>query len=46
MNHYDAQLERLRNGECLHETEVRSLCDRAKEILIEESNVRCVDAHR
>ena len=38
------QLERLRKGECLAEAEVRSLCDRAKEILMEESNVQRVDA--
>jgi serine/threonine-protein phosphatase 4 catalytic subunit len=44
MSHYDAQLEQLRNGECLPESEVRTLCDRAKEILIEESNVQRVDA--
>ena len=44
MSHYDLMLERLRRGECLSESEVRSLCDRAKEILMEEANVQRVDA--
>lgn len=40
----DAQIEQLRKGELLSEVEVRSICERAKEILVEESNVERVDA--
>uniref|UniRef100_A0A7S1XD46 Serine/threonine-protein phosphatase n=1 Tax=Compsopogon caeruleus TaxID=31354 RepID=A0A7S1XD46_9RHOD len=40
----DGFLVRLRRGEVLHEAEVRSLCWRAREILIEEPNVLLVDA--
>ena len=40
----DAQIEQLRKGELLSEAEVRSLVERAKEILVEESNVERVDA--
>jgi hypothetical protein len=40
----DNQLARLKRCECLDEGEVKSLCDRAKDILIEESNVVEVDS--
>ena len=40
----DTQIEQLRRGELLSEAEVRSLVERAKDILIEESNVERVDA--
>ena len=40
----DAQIEQLKKGELLSEVEVRSICERAKEILVEESNVERVDA--
>jgi serine/threonine-protein phosphatase 4 catalytic subunit len=38
------QLEQLRRGEIITEHEVKELCDRAREVLIEESNVQRVDA--
>jgi serine/threonine-protein phosphatase 4 catalytic subunit len=40
----DCQIERLKKGILLTEPEVRSLVERAKEILMEESNVMRVDA--
>ena len=40
----DCQIERLKKGILLTEPEVRSLVERAKEILMEESNVERVDA--
>ena len=40
----DEQIERLKRCEYLKESEVKSLCDKAREILIEESNVQHVDA--
>ncbi|KAI9482952.1 MAG: serine/threonine-protein phosphatase 4 catalytic subunit [Benjaminiella poitrasii] len=40
----DRQLEQLRRGEIITEQEVKELCAKAKEILIEESNVQRVDA--
>lgn len=40
----DRQIEQLKNCEIISEAEVRSLCQKAKEILIEESNVQRVDA--
>ena len=40
----DEQIERLKRCEYLKESEVKALCDKAKEILIEESNVQMVDA--
>ena len=40
----DAMIETLRNCEFLREAEVRMLCNRAKEIIIDESNVQRVDA--
>ena len=38
----DAQLEQLLQCKPLTETEVKALCDKAREILIEESNVQPV----
>jgi serine/threonine-protein phosphatase 4 catalytic subunit len=40
----DEQIERLKRCEYLKESEVKTLCDKAKEILIDESNVQRVDA--
>mmetsp|Transcript_59515 Transcript_59515/g.166215 ORF Transcript_59515/g.166215 Transcript_59515/m.166215 type:complete len:318 (-) Transcript_59515:133-1086(-) len=40
----DNQIERLKKCEYLKESEVKALCDRAREILIDESNVQRVDA--
>ncbi len=40
----DEQIERLRKCEYLKEQEVKALCDRAREILCEESNVQRVSA--
>ena len=40
----DEQIERLRRCEYLKESEVKALCDKAKEILVDESNVQRVDA--
>ncbi|CAI2184746.1 3453_t:CDS:10, partial [Funneliformis geosporum] len=40
----DRQIEKLRNCELISELEVRELCRKAKEVLIEESNVQRVDA--
>ncbi|KAK2960394.1 putative Serine/threonine-protein phosphatase 4 catalytic subunit [Blattamonas nauphoetae] len=40
----DNQIERLKRCETLKETEVKNLCAKAREILIEESNVQPVDA--
>eukprot|EP00804_Cyclotella_cryptica_P012822 CCRYP_010575-RD/>CCRYP_010575-RD protein AED:0.43 eAED:0.43 QI:167/1/0.5/1/1/1/2/0/139 len=40
----DEQIERLRGGGTLTENEVKVLCDKAKEILREESNVQPVSA--
>jgi hypothetical protein len=40
----DEQIERLKKCEYLKESEVKALCDKAKEILIDESNVQKVDA--
>lgn len=40
----DEQIERLKRCEYLKESEVKSLCDKAREILIDESNVQRVDA--
>lgn len=38
------QLDQLRRGEIITEQEVKELCTKAREILIEESNVQRVDA--
>lgn len=40
----DEQIERLKRCEYLKESEVKVLCDKAREILLEESNVQLVDA--
>ena len=40
----DRTLSRLRQCEFIKEDEVKALCDRAREILSEESNVQQVDA--
>jgi hypothetical protein len=40
----DEQIERLKRCEYLKEVEVKGICDRAREILSEESNVQRVDA--
>lgn len=40
----DEQIERLRKCEYLKEQEVKALCDRAREILSDESNVQRVDS--
>lgn len=40
----DEQIERLKRCEYLKESEVKALCDKAREILIDESNVQRVDA--
>ncbi|OON15146.1 Ser/Thr phosphatase family protein, partial [Opisthorchis viverrini] len=40
----DRQIEQLRACKLITEDEVKSLCAKAREILIEESNVQCVDS--
>lgn len=40
----DEQIERLKKCEYLKESEVKAICDKAREILIDESNVQRVDA--
>lgn len=40
----DEQIERLKKCEYLSETEVKSLCDKARELLIKEENVQAVAA--
>lgn len=40
----DRQIELLRNCELITEAEVKDLCNKAKEILVEESNVQLIDA--
>ena len=40
----DRQIEQLRNCEIIKENEVKTLCAKAREILVEESNVQRVDA--
>ena len=40
----DRQIEQLRRCETISEKEVKDLCDKAREILLEESNVQRVDA--
>ncbi len=40
----DEQIERLRRCELLKESEIKSLCDKAREILIDESNIQRVNA--
>lgn len=40
----DRQIEQLRQCEIIVEQEVKALCSKAREILIEESNVQRVDS--
>lgn len=40
----DRQIEQLRRCETIKESEVKDLCNKAREILVEESNVQRVDA--
>ena len=40
----DRQIEALRRCEYIKEAEVKALCAKAREILVEESNVQRVDA--
>jgi serine/threonine-protein phosphatase 4 catalytic subunit len=44
VSNLDEQIERLRKCEYLKESEVKAICDKAREILIDESNVQRVDA--
>ena len=36
----DRQIELLKRCECIKESEVRDLCNRARDILLEESNIQ------
>lgn len=40
----DRQIQQLRNCECIKESDVKALCTKAREILVEEGNVQRVDA--
>lgn len=40
----DRQIEQLKECEIIKEAEVKALCAKAREILIEESNVQRVDS--
>lgn len=40
----DRQIEQLKKCEIIKESEVKALCAKAREILIEESNVQRVDS--
>lgn len=40
----DNIIETLKRCECIKENEVKNLCNKAREILVEESNVQRVDA--
>ena len=40
----DRQIEQLKKCEIITEAEVKALCGKAREILIEESNVQRVDS--
>jgi hypothetical protein len=40
----DRQIEQLKKCEIITENEVKALCSKAREILVEESNVQRVDA--
>ena len=44
MSDLDRQIEQLRRCEVIKESEVKSLCSKAREILVEESNVQRVDS--
>jgi len=39
MSELDKQIEKLRNCEIISENQVKRLCNKAREIFIEESNV-------
>ena len=36
----DRQIEQLKRCECIKEAEVKDLCNRARDILLEESNIQ------
>ena len=40
----DKQIEQLKRCEYIKESEVKALCNKAKEILMQESNVQRVDS--
>ncbi len=40
----DRQIEQLKRCEIIKESEVKALCTKAREILVEESNVQRVDS--
>lgn len=40
----DRQIEQLKRCEIIQEAEVKALCAKAREILVEESNVQRVDS--
>lgn len=40
----DRQIEQLKRCETIKESEVKALCAKAREILVEESNVQRVDS--
>ena len=44
MSDLDRQIEQLRRCEVIKESEVKILCAKAREILVEESNVQRVDS--
>ena len=44
MSDLDRQIEQLRRCEVIKEAEVKALCSKAREILVEESNVQRVDS--
>ena len=44
MSQIDKQIEQLRKGEIISEQEVKFLCAKAREILVEEGNVQRVDS--
>ena len=44
MSDLDRQIEQLRRCEIIKEFEVKALCSKAREILVEESNVQRVDS--
>ena len=44
MSSLDSAIEKLRRCEYIKEAEVKALCAKAREILVEESNVQRVDA--
>jgi hypothetical protein len=44
MGDLDRQIEQLKRCEYLKESEVKALCQKAREILVDESNVQRIDA--